>query len=132
MIREESRNTWGRLGCAMKKKRSPPASQCAIIDENGQRTIISGQEPFQNAAANAVNHRYRGATDAPVNSGQFYQDLGTLADTESAEALLRGDYNFPEECDKATACIFRELAPLFAKQQCPMNVQLENSDFHWW
>ena len=58
MIREESRNTWGRLGCATKKKRSPPVSQCAIIDENGQRTIISGQEPFQNAAANAVNHRY--------------------------------------------------------------------------
>ena len=40
MMQEESRNTLGRLGCATKKKKFPPASQCAIIDENGQRQVI--------------------------------------------------------------------------------------------
>lgn len=51
IMREESGHTWERLGCATKKKRSPAASQCAILDEDGQRTVITGQEPFQNAAA---------------------------------------------------------------------------------
>ena len=48
-----------------------------ITDENGQRTIITGQEPFQNAATTAIHRRYLGATDAPINSGQLRQDLGT-------------------------------------------------------
>ena len=131
-MREENRNIWGRLGCATKKKRSPPASQCAVIDKNGQRQVITGQEPLRRAVANAVDHRYHGATDAPINSGQLLQDLGTIADTECAAALLRGDYNFPEECEEATKCIFHELVLLLTRQQSPMNVQLKNSDFLWW
>ena len=78
MMREENRNIWGRLGCATKKKRFPPASQCAVTDKNGQQQVITGQEPFQRAVANAVNHRFRGATDAPINSGQLLQDLVNL------------------------------------------------------
>ena len=143
-MREENRNIWGRLGCATKKKRSTPASQCAVTDKNGQQQVITGQEPFQRAVANAVDyhfqraianavdHRFHGATDAPINSGQLLQDLGTIADTECAAALLRGDYNFPEECEEATKCIFHELVPLLTRQQSPMNVQLKNSDFLWW
>merc|ERR1712115_772418 len=109
MITEDSKHTWGRLKCATKKKRSPPASQVALTDENGQRSVVTGQEPFQEAVSHAIGHRYRGATDAPINSGQFLQDLGTLADTASAEALLRGDYTFPEDAHEATVCILKEL-----------------------
>ena len=71
MMREESKHTWGRLSCATKKKQSPPASQCAITDENGWRSVITGQEPFQEAVSHAVGRQYRGATDAPINSGQL-------------------------------------------------------------
>lgn len=132
MMREYGRHTWGRLGCATKKRRSPPASQCEITDENGQQIVITGKEPFEGAVSTAIHGRYHGATDAPVNSGQLHQDLGNLADTESALALLRDKYNFPEDAEEATQCIFCELVPLYNKQQCPMNIRLENSDFHWW
>ena len=132
MMREDGLHTWGRLRCATKKGRCPPASQCAITDENGQRTVITRQIPFQNAVTEALDRRYHGASDAPINSGQLHQDLGYLADTESAQALLRGDYKFPEDSDEATLCTFRELVPLFNKQHCPMNIVLKNSDFRWW
>ena len=68
-----------------------------MTDESGQRSVITGQESFQEAVSHALGRRYRGATDAPINSGQLLQDLGTLADTASAEALFRGEYNFPED-----------------------------------
>ena len=132
MQREEGLQKWGRIGCATKKRRSKAASRCAVIDENGQRNIISGKEPFKNAAAKYIDERYRAGTDAPINSGQLHRDLGHLADTESAQALLRGDYAFPEESDEATVCIFREIALLYSKQRCPLNIKLEPSDFWWW
>ena len=97
MMREEGRKTWGRLGCATKKKRSPPASQCAVTDENGERTVFTGQGPFETATKGAVYRRYHGANDAPINSGQLRQDFGTIADTASAEAILTGAYEFPKD-----------------------------------
>ena len=69
MMTEDSKHTWGRLKCATKKKRSPPASQVAITDENGQRSVVAGQEPFQEAVSHAIGRQYRGATDASINSG---------------------------------------------------------------
>ena len=122
----------GKTCVCHKEERSPPASQVAITDENGQRSVVTGQEPFQEAVSHAIGRRYCGATDAPINSGQFLQDLGTLADTASAEALLRGDYTFPEDAHEATVCILKELVPLILQQRSPMNIQLKNSDFHWW
>lgn len=97
MMREDDLHTWGRLRCATKKGRCPPASQCAITDENGQQTVITGQIPFQNAVAKALDRQYHGANDAPINSGQLHQDIRYLAYTESAQALLRGDYKFPKD-----------------------------------
>ena len=82
--------------------------------------------------ANSLNERYHAACHAPISSGQLFQDLGHLADTASAEALLRGDYTFPEECDQATEAILREIALIFSKQQSPINIRIEPHDFHWW
>ena len=81
---------------------------------------------------NSLDEGYRAACHAPISSGQLFQDLGHLADTASAEALLRGDYTFPEECDQATEAILREIALIFSKQQSPMNIHIEPNDFHWW
>ena len=58
MQREEGLQKWGRIGCATKKRRTKAASRCAVIDENGQRNIILGKEPFENAAAKYIDERY--------------------------------------------------------------------------
>ena len=132
MLRKESLNTWGRLSIATRRPRSAAASRCSVLDKNGQTVIISGAEPFNEAVKKNIGSRYQGATDAPISQGQLKLDIGTLADTKAAQALLRGDYEYPEDCEEATECIFRELAPLFAGQRCPMDIRLETSDFHWW
>ena len=132
MLREESLNTWGRLKTATRRRRSAAASRCSVINEEGQRVTISGAKPFVNAVTHHVDKRYTGATDAPISQGQLASDIGILANTESSQALLRGDYAYPEECDETTECILRELVPFFMGQPCPMNIRLEPSDFHWW
>ena len=104
----------------------------AVQDKHGQQIVISGKAPLNNAVANSLNKRYCVAFHAPISSGQLFHNLGHLADTASAEALLCGDYTFPEECDQATEAILREIALIFSKQQIPMNIRIEPSDFHWW
>ena len=94
--------------------------------------IISGAEPFNEAVKKNIGSRYQGAIDAPNSQGQLKLDISTLADTEATQALLRGDYEYPEDCEEATECIFRELAPLFAGQRWRMDIRLEMSEFHWW
>ena len=41
----------------------------------------------------------------PNSSKQLFYDLGHLVDTKFAQALLRGDYIFPEECEERTEAI---------------------------
>ena len=71
MLREESLNTWGRLKTATHRRRSPAASRCSIINDEGHRVTISGAEPFLNAVTHHVDKRYTGATDAPISQGQL-------------------------------------------------------------
>ena len=97
---------------------------------NGQTVIISGAEPFNEAVKKNIGSQYQGVTNAPISQGQLKLDISTLADTEAAQALLRGDYEYPEDCDEATECIFCELAPLFAGQRRPIDICLETSEFN--
>ena len=59
---------------------------------------------------NSIDKRYTGATDGPISQGQLKSDIGLLADTEASQALMRGDYMYLEDYDKATECTLRKLA----------------------
>ena len=50
--------------------------------------ITSGAGPFVEAASKNIDMQYTGATDAPISQGQLKSDIGILADTEAAKALL--------------------------------------------
>ena len=132
MNREENYRIWSRLRCATRAPQSQAASRVTVQNKHGQQVFVSGKAPPNNAVANSLDERYRAACHAPIRSGQLFHDLGHLADTACAEALLRGDYTFPEECDQATEAILQEIALVFSKQQSTMNIRIEPNDFHWW
>ena len=85
-----------------------------VQDKYGQQTVVSYKAPLNNAVATSLDERYRAACDAPISSRQLYHDLGHLAHTESVEALLRGQYTFPEKCEGATEPILREIVLIFS------------------
>ena len=116
MLCEESLNTWGRLKTATRRRRSAAASRCSVINDEGQCVTISGAKPFVNAVTHIIDKPYTGVIDAPISQGQLGSDIAILGDTKSSQALLRGDYAYPEDCDKATEYILCELVPFFMGQ----------------
>ena len=77
--------------------------------------VVSGKAPLNNAVVNSLDERYRAAYDAPISSRQlFYNLVGHLVNTESVEALLCGEYIFPEEWEEAIEAILQEIALIFS------------------
>ena len=101
MNKEDNHQKWSRLRCATRIPWSQVASQVAVQDKYGQWTVVSGKASLNNAVAKLLDERYRAACDAPISSGKLFRDLGHLTNTESAEALFRGEYKFPKECNEA-------------------------------
>ena len=54
---------------------------------------------------------------APISHGLLSQDFGLLADTEAAEKLFNGTYQFPPGSDEATISLLREAARLRLEMQ---------------
>ena len=104
----------------------------AIQDEYGQQIVVSGKAPLNNAVAKSLDERYHAAYDAPISSRQPFHNLGHLAHTISAEALLRGDYTWPEKCEEATEAILQEIVLRFSQQQSPIPSCIAPRNFHWW
>ena len=50
----------------------------------------------------------------PITQGQLLQDLGHLADTPAATAILQGTYKFPPGTDKATILVLCAAADIYA------------------
>ena len=54
---------------------------------------------------------------APISHGLLSQDFGLLADTEAAEKLFNGTYQFPPGSDEATISLLHEAARLRLEMQ---------------
>ncbi len=61
--------------------------------------------------------RFQTGRAAPIAQGQLFQDLGHLADTSAAKAILRGEYEFPPGTDEATVLTLRAAAKIYAKNK---------------
>ena len=69
---------------------------------------------------------------APIAQGQLFKDLGHLANTSAAKAILRGDYKFPPGTDEATVRILRAAAKIYSKNKDVIDLILRHEDFLYW
>ena len=60
------------------------------------------------------NKQYTLAGEAPICSGDLFQDFGYLANTPASQAVLDGTYQMPTDSDSATAELFAEIAAIRA------------------
>jgi len=55
------------------------------------------------------------AYTAPSCSGQLYNNIGFLGDTEQVQQILEGTYVFPDNTDPATKLLLEEASITYAK-----------------
>ena len=81
-----------------------------VTDDNGvqtsrecntQQEIFEGSEPV-------LTTSFMGAFSLPFYTGQLFDDLGFMGDTECAAQVLEGTYEYPEGIDEATKMIPEE------------------------
>ena len=76
--------------------------------------------------------RYCTSRAAPIAQGQLFNDLGHLANTSAAKAILRGEYDFPPGTDEATVLTLRAAAKIYAKNKGVVDLILRHEDFIYW
>ncbi len=109
--REKQKAFWGNLrrACGKKKGGSPTSVQV----EGPMDTIMeyNTQEDMQKAIwDNIHNKRFYLAEDAPICKGQLRKDFGYNGISTTAQAVLDGNYQFPDEFDAATRELCEECA----------------------
>ena len=77
----------------------------------GDSTITTQREVEEHCSTH-LQQRFSLGTRSPLSHGKLLADLGTLGDTQAAQALLRGEYSFPNDCDQATKDLLREVAAI--------------------
>ena len=84
-------------------------------DGDGNNVLISGREEIETDCPPRLKRRLQEARDAPIGTGQYLDDFGTMADTEESDRLFEGNYTFPQDGDYATDLILKEVIPLWEK-----------------
>lgn len=78
----------------------------------GRQTTYDIQPEVKEQVQCNLQVRFSFGKRAPINHSLLFQDFGTIGDTEAAEHLFNGDYEFPPSSDKATISLLREAACL--------------------
>ena len=84
------------------------ASKVATCCKDGGRVVLHASKLDTHAAIKShLKPKFQIARDALIYRGQLGKDLGHLADTPAAKAILEGKYKFPPGTDKATIMILK-------------------------
>ena len=76
-----------------------------------------------------LDERFHTACDCPLTEGKLFEDLGHLANTPAATAILERQYEFPENVDRATKLLLEKAADIYAKNKGRVSTIVENKDF---
>ena len=75
-------------------------------DGEENTTLIDGRENIEMDCPPRLKKQFKEGCDAPINTGQYLEDFGTMADTDELEKLLKGNYSFPLDGDLETELIY--------------------------
>ena len=104
----------------------------ATITTDGGRVIYSKKKEVHAAISEHLEPRFKTSNKAPIAQGQLLRDLGHLANTSAAKAILRGEYDFPPGTDEATILTLRAAAKIYAKNKEVIDIILRHEDFLYW
>ena len=101
----------------------------AVKRDRGGRVVHATKVDVHAALRSHLNPRFCTARNAPISRGKLLRDLGHLADTSAAKAILEGTYKFPPGTDPATVEILKAAAEIYRRNKGVVDILLTHEDF---
>jgi len=70
-----------------------------LVIENDARKELTSKEDIEKACLGENRKKFLQTQNTPAITGQLVRDLGKYSETAQAQAILKGEYKFPEELD---------------------------------
>jgi hypothetical protein len=112
MAGERSRGRWNGVKKSM-RLRSGGAPTAIKIKQGEVDYIFDTQEGVEEQVARKLTDWFKLGCDAPISSGQLFDDIGYLGDTTSTRAILEGTYEYPPEMCPHTWLLCEEAHRIF-------------------
>ena len=93
----------------MRNKLSKPPTTQVFVTENNQRRLVTTREDLEQVCINENEAWFSQSSNTPFMQPPLCQDLGFLAETHSANQILQGTYQVPNNVDKYTKKMIAEL-----------------------
>jgi hypothetical protein len=112
------------------RRGAAPTSICVKSDGGDEQ--FDTQVEVEEQAACRLTDRFKLARDAPICSGQLFDDIGYLGDTQCTKAILEGTYAYPPEMDWDTRLLCEESHRIFSlKSTEEISNYVSSDDFQY-
>ena len=86
----------------------PPTTQVFITKHN-QRRMVTSKDEIEHVCINENDARFNQSSDTPLMQAPMSDLLGYLANTNTADQILQGTFQPPENVDSYTKEVLQEL-----------------------
>ena len=107
LTREQQRKKWRRINHTTRPPRGGAPITLRVQAGTTVNTYSTEHEMFEHTSDH-LSQRFRLAHSAPCYRGQLFDDLGFMGDTECAQKILEGTYQYPPDTDEWTKKILQE------------------------
>jgi hypothetical protein len=111
--KEKQRSFWRRLSYVTGKKHTRSAMSVQVKERPGLFSESTTKETVEDAIFWEVHDKqYTLAKEAPICSGNLFDNFGHVANTPASRAVLDGTYQPPSNSDTATKELFDKIAAI--------------------
>ncbi len=136
MLRREAQaKQWKRLKHSTKKDQGGAVYSVRVQSHSTDDDEVYETEDgiFKNVSTHLAE-RFRLVFSAPCHSGKLFDNIGFIGDTEAAQQILEGTYEYEEGLDPATRLLFEEAAKTYAsmpREKIATFVTAEDFQYYW-
>jgi hypothetical protein len=133
LTRKQERKKWRRINHTTCPPKGGAPITLQVQAGNTVNTYSTEHKMFEHTSDH-LSQRFRLAHSAPCYRDQLFDDLGFMGDTECAQKILEGTYEFPPDTDKWTKKILQEAHITFSQMSgTEIATMITTEDFqnHW-
>ena len=127
--KEKSRKMWRSIRSAIKKHKGGSVTKVKV-QVHGEWVERESTEDVETGIMLELTKRFRLTESTPLMTGQLCTDLGFLAITDQADAILNGTYQAPEGTHPGTIAMLQRISEVAATlRHRPVQVTISKEDF---
>ena len=111
--KESSNKIWRPAKLLSGKPRAAPPIAVKIPNEYGEYIKYATKDELNQHTGTALSKRFRLASRAPICSSSLGETLGHVAINSTADEILQGGYDYPEDTEQYTQLILEEAPRVF-------------------